>query len=159
MGVGLAGDNRLLFMPHSPGVYIALVLKDGDEMEQDQLIQSEEAKEDLKQSVLISHRSQISLGEGTQNQPKHQTIQNYLFLDVTSLSKSFQTILSKFMMIVIARVSSICKAVASEQANPYGLPKGTVYYQCQISKIENIVGFEGDNYGITNYQCAAYKIK
>ena len=28
LGIGLAGDNRLLFMPHSPGIYIALILKD-----------------------------------------------------------------------------------------------------------------------------------
>jgi hypothetical protein len=35
MAAGLAGDNRLLFMPHSPGIYMALVLKDADEIEQD----------------------------------------------------------------------------------------------------------------------------
>jgi hypothetical protein len=28
-----AGDNRMLFMPHSPGIYVALVLKDALEIE------------------------------------------------------------------------------------------------------------------------------
>lgn len=36
MAAGLAGDNRLLFMPHSPGIYLALVLKDGPTLERDQ---------------------------------------------------------------------------------------------------------------------------
>jgi hypothetical protein len=63
------------------------------------------------------------------------------------------------MMLVIARISGIHKVIASEDSNPYGLPLGTVFYQCQIRKIENIVGFEGDDYGITNYQCSAYKNK
>ena len=36
MAAGLAGDNRLLFMPHSPGIYLALVLKDGPALERDQ---------------------------------------------------------------------------------------------------------------------------
>ena len=30
LGVGLSGDNRLLFMPHSPGIYIALILKNSE---------------------------------------------------------------------------------------------------------------------------------
>ena len=36
MATGLAGDNRLLFMPHSPGIYLALVLKDHDLIEREQ---------------------------------------------------------------------------------------------------------------------------
>ena len=35
LGFGLTGDNRLLFMPHSPGIYIALVLKDAGTLEDD----------------------------------------------------------------------------------------------------------------------------
>jgi hypothetical protein len=64
LGNGLAGDNRLLFMPHSPGVYMALVLKDADDIERDQM--PEESK-DLKESRLQSQLSQISLSEETQN--------------------------------------------------------------------------------------------
>ena len=33
---GIAGDNRLLFMPHSEGIYMALVLKDGRALEDEQ---------------------------------------------------------------------------------------------------------------------------
>ena len=36
MATGVAGDNRLLFMPHSPGAYLALVLKDQDSIEREQ---------------------------------------------------------------------------------------------------------------------------
>jgi hypothetical protein len=35
MLAGLSGDNRLLFMPHSPGIYMALLLKDVEELEAD----------------------------------------------------------------------------------------------------------------------------
>ena len=63
MAAGLAGDNRLLFMPHSPGIYMALVLKDADEIEQDQV--EEESK--LGETRLQSQMSYISLGEETQN--------------------------------------------------------------------------------------------
>lgn len=31
-----AGDNRMLFMPHSPGIYIALVLKDAQAIIQEE---------------------------------------------------------------------------------------------------------------------------
>jgi hypothetical protein len=72
----------------------------------------------------------ISLSEVTLNQPKHQYIQNYLFLDMSSLSKSFQTILQKFMMLVVARISGITKTKATDANNPYGLEVGTIYYQC-----------------------------
>ena len=30
-----AGDNRMLFMPHSSGIYVALVLKSATEIEQE----------------------------------------------------------------------------------------------------------------------------
>ena len=149
MAAGLTGDNRLLFMPHSPGIYMALVLKDAAALERDQ----EDSGIEL-QSQLSSY---VSLSEDILSQPKHQYIQNHLFLDLSSLSKSFQTILQKFMMLVIARIESVERVQATKQANPYGLELGTVFYQCKIKKIENIVGFEGDDFAITNYQCAGYK--
>lgn len=78
--------------------------------------------------------------------------ENHLFLDLESLSKSFKTILRQFSMIVIARVTSINQEQAGKE-NPYGLEAGTLFFQCQIGAIENIVGFEGDSYGFTNYAC------
>ena len=36
MVTGIASDNRLLFMPHSDGIYIALVLKDASSLEREQ---------------------------------------------------------------------------------------------------------------------------
>lgn len=36
MVTGVASDNRLLFMPHSEGIYIALVLKDAESLEREQ---------------------------------------------------------------------------------------------------------------------------
>jgi len=36
MQVGLAGDNRYLFMPHSAGIYVALVMKDAKCVEEEQ---------------------------------------------------------------------------------------------------------------------------
>ena len=54
-------------------------------------------------------------------------------------------------MLVIAKVKEVFKQTASEENNPYGLGEGTPFYQCQIENIENIVGFEDDRYGFTNY--------
>lgn len=56
-------------------------------------------------------------------------------------------------MLVIARVSQIFKQVACQESNPYQLEEGTQFFQCQIENIENIVGFEGERFGFTNYQC------
>jgi len=50
--------------------------------------------------------------------------ENCLFLDLQSLSKSFQTILTQFTMIVIARVKTVTKQVCTKECNPYGLPVG-----------------------------------
>lgn len=36
MATGVASDNRLLFMPHSEGIYMALVLKDAAALEREQ---------------------------------------------------------------------------------------------------------------------------
>lgn len=35
MATGVASDNRLLFMPHSEGIYIALVLKEAEALEKE----------------------------------------------------------------------------------------------------------------------------
>lgn len=41
MVTGVASDNRLLFMPHSEGIYIALVLKEAEALEKEQEEQME----------------------------------------------------------------------------------------------------------------------
>ena len=77
--------------------------------------------------------------------------ENLLFLDITSLSKSFQKILTQFQMLVVARVRQVDRCIATQDDNPYDLPMDQVYFQCQMQQIENIVGFEGEQYGFTNY--------
>ena len=58
MVTGVAGDNRLLFMPHSEGIYMALVLKDGESLEREQEDQLE----------MMSHISSQT-GEDTSTSP------------------------------------------------------------------------------------------
>ena len=59
MATGVAGDNRLLFMPHSPGVYLALVLKDGESIE----------KEQEDQLEMMSHISSSMGGDDSSQTP------------------------------------------------------------------------------------------
>ena len=54
-------------------------------------------------------------------------------------------------MLVVARVGQVFRQVAFDDCNPYGLENGTVFFQCQIESIENIVGFEDERFGFTNY--------
>lgn len=75
---------RILFMPHSPGVYIALVLKNIEEIEQDYALKSKDLNAS-DSSYLMKSDSGPSV--------KRLTIKNNLFLDVESLSKNLQTIL------------------------------------------------------------------
>ncbi len=149
-----AGNRRMLFMPHSPGVYVALVLRDAAYIEQE-LDNEQETMSNIsaimlnKESAYKDDDSQVS-----QSPPVQRLYtENCLFLDLTSLSKSFQTILTQFTMLVVARVRAVNKCIASNDVNPYMMNVGSVYFQCQIQNVENIVGFEGDQYGFTNYQC------
>ena len=41
MATGIAGDNRVMFMPHSEGIYMALILKDSEAIEREQQDQLE----------------------------------------------------------------------------------------------------------------------
>lgn len=56
-------------------------------------------------------------------------------------------------MIVIARIKSVSKHEVSEQVNPFGLEIKEPYFLCQIEKLEHIVGFEGDEFSLTDYAC------
>ncbi len=75
-----------------------------------------------------------SSNSGASSKPKppvqRMYIENHLFLDLTSLSKSFQTILTTYQMLVVARVGQVFKQVAREDNNPYGLGEGTPFFQC-----------------------------
>ena len=175
MVTGIASDNRLLFMPHSDGIYIALVLKEASNLEREQeeqlemmshISSSTNAAGDETQGGSTSPmalQTQLS-GDGssdsttTTSKPRPPVqrlyIENHLFLDLSSLSKSFQTILTTYQMLVVARVGQVFKQVACAESNPYGLEDGTIFFQCQIENIENIVGFEDERFGFTNYQCA-----
>ena len=61
---------------------------------------------------------------------KRLTIKNNLFLDVESLSKSLQTILTTYQMIVIARIKSVSKHATSDDENPFGLEENEPYFLC-----------------------------
>ena len=105
MATGLAGDNRLLFMPHSPGIYLALVLKDHDQIEREQEDQLEmmshisssmggDEVSSQQQFKLEQISDALSNKSQTSGPPvKRLYTENHLFLDLSSLSKSFQTIL------------------------------------------------------------------
>ena len=66
-----------MFMPHSPGVYIALVLKQVEEIEQEQLILSK-GESTGDESLTQSQSASV----------KRIVIKNNLFLDIDSLSKN-----------------------------------------------------------------------
>lgn len=157
-----AGDRRLLFIPHSPGIYIALLLKDAQQIDRE-LDDDQDATMSNISAMLLKKQDSMKLlledetSTGAPVQKLHT--ENLLFLDLRSLSKSFQTILTQTQMLVIARVQTIERCYATEQENPYDLPPNTVYFQCQIHHIENIVGFESEDFGFTNYQISASKTK
>lgn len=72
MVTGVASDNRLLFMPHSEGIYMALVLKNAEDLE----------KEQDDQLEMMSH---ISSQHSDCASP---TISNNLIYDVSSTTSS-----------------------------------------------------------------------
>ena len=164
MATGLASDNRLLFMPHSDGIYLALVLKDYQALEREQEDHlemmshiSSSGDEQSTSNLMSAQMNDDQTSTSSKSKPPVQRlyIENHLFLDLSSLSKSFQTILTTYQMLVVARVGIVYKQVASADNNPYDLAEGTTFFQCQVENIENIVGFEGERFGFTNYQCAA----
>lgn len=54
-------------------------------------------------------------------------------------------------MIVIARIKSITKHEATEDANPFNLEDREAYFLCQIEKMEHFVGLEGEECTLTDY--------
>ena len=117
--------NKMLFMPHSPGIYVALLLT--------------EISGDKKHS-----------SKSSANVVKNK-INNYVFLDLKSLPSKLQKILMNFSMLVIGISKEISECSATE-GNMYKLEKGQKYYQCTLEKLENIVGFEADEPLLTNYE-------
>lgn len=78
---------RVLFMPHSPGVYLALVLKSVEDIDMD-------LQMSIKNQLMnISDSISLSKSEATDKPVRKLIIKNNLFLDVESLSKNLQTIL------------------------------------------------------------------
>jgi hypothetical protein len=95
-------------------------------------------------------------------------ISNKLFLDLNSLSKNMQALLSNYEMFVIAQVSQISGHSAqpgNSGCDKYGLLPGDIYFKCKIEKVEHIVNFtahivnkpkkEGEavDYSFTDYVC------
>ena len=97
-------------MPHSPGVYLALVLKNACDIEEQYL-----TEKDLNLTVESLKKSESGSGV------RRLIIKNNLFLDVDSLSKNLQTILRNYQMIVIAKIKGMKKLLAEDEFNPYGL--------------------------------------
>lgn len=78
--------QRVLFMPHAqPGVYIALILRTVQEIEAD-LESGPLRSKDMNAMTANSVDSQGSV--------KRVAVKNNLFLDINSLSKNLQTILT-----------------------------------------------------------------
>ena len=75
---------RVVFMPHSPGIYIALVLKSHDEIEQECALKTK----DLNLTDTNSVKSESA------HAVRKLNIKNNLFLDIESLSKNMQKILT-----------------------------------------------------------------
>jgi hypothetical protein len=105
--------QRIMFLPHSQGIFLALVLKQIQEIESDQLEQIKAFKpKDMNTTGIsgsVSSSSLIKSDSSNTGNVKRLTIKNNLFLDVGSLSKNLQTILNSCQMIVIAKVKSVTK--------------------------------------------------
>ncbi len=71
---------RILFMPHSPGIYIALVLKNIEDIEQEVALKSKDMNSNGDSMYLMKSDSGPSV--------KKLIIKNNLFLDIESLSKN-----------------------------------------------------------------------
>ncbi len=84
----LEKGNRMLFMPHSPGVYVALMLADitGAEDSKDKDKSGDKDKDKDKD------KKQMTGKKATANVTKKK-MNNYVFLDIQSLAKNLQTIL------------------------------------------------------------------
>lgn len=125
----LEKGNKMLFMPHSPGIYVALLLSELN------------GEEDKKQAT--SKKSGANVVK--------KKMSSYVFLDLGSLPEKLRTILTTFSMLVIGIIKEVNSYNASEE-NPYNLEKGQKYYQCSLQRLENIVGFEADEPLLTNYE-------
>lgn len=80
-------------MPHSPGVYIALVLKQIQDIEADQVEHVSPFKQKDMNQTGISGASSVAGKSESGASVKKQIVKNNLFLDINSLSKNLQTIL------------------------------------------------------------------
>lgn len=82
-----AGNRRMLFMPHSPGVYIALVLRDAAYIESE--LDNEQDTQSNISAIMIKQESKDD-DLASQGPPVQRLYtENCLFLDLSSLSKSF----------------------------------------------------------------------
>ncbi len=55
-------------------------------------------------------------------------------------------------MLVIGVVKEATCCTATDDQNPFKLAKNQKYYLCTLQRLENIVGFEGDQPVLTNYE-------
>ena len=165
---GIKFSIQVLFLPYSPGVYIAFVLQDQQTIasfiqnqaasttKQDsqqffseleslfpqnkfgKFIESEESK--LDTSDTLSEASTPSMSK-TPSVSK-LNITNRLFLDINSLSKNMQALLNNYEMFVIAQVSAITPHTFNSQTDSnLGLNEGDKFFKCSVSKVDHIINF------------------
>jgi hypothetical protein len=80
-------------MPRSEGIYVALILKQVQDIEADQVETSPFKAKDMNSTGIMSQSSSTSVSSSVAA-VKKQIIKNNLFLDISSLSKSLKTILT-----------------------------------------------------------------
>jgi hypothetical protein len=80
-------------MPRSEGIYVALILKQVQDIETDQVETSPFKAKDMNSTGIMSQSSSTSVSSSV-SAVKKQIIKNNLFLDISSLSKSLKTILT-----------------------------------------------------------------
>eukprot|EP00826_Nyctotherus_ovalis_P011578 TRINITY_DN13012_c0_g1_i2.p1 TRINITY_DN13012_c0_g1~~TRINITY_DN13012_c0_g1_i2.p1 ORF type:complete len:1037 (+),score=385.16 TRINITY_DN13012_c0_g1_i2:1722-4832(+) len=124
----LEKGGKMLFMPHSPGIYVALLLA--------------ELSGDEDKGATAGKKSGMGVVK--------KKMSSYVFLDLQSLPDKLQKILMNFSMLVIGIVKEVVQLKAGEE-NCYKLEKGQKFYKCTLQRLENIVGFEADEPLLTNY--------
>ena len=153
-----------MFLPHSPGIYIAMVLDNEknikswiDNYEIDELTLSvheyleyldktSASQEEFKteKDTPAFKRIDSSASPSSASGVKKFNITNKLFLDIESLSKNMQVLLKNYEMLVIAQVNEIKQETATTGNmgfDKFGLQNGENYFKCKVDKVEHIVNF------------------
>ena len=154
-----------MFLPHSPGIYIAMILDNEKNIKSwmsnyeldEPTLSVHQYLEDLDKSAASLEefktdagntpafkRIDSSASSSSASGVKKFNITNKLFLDIESLSKNMQVLLKNYEMLVIAQVSEIKQETAATGNmgfDKFGLQTGEDYFKCKVDKVEHIVNF------------------